>query len=98
MKLAQTILLEPIMKVSVFTPDDYAGDVTGALSSKRGIIKAMMPKGKQQEITAYIPLGNMFGWINQLRSMSKGKASSVMEFSHYEKVPDGLVNEALGIK
>jgi len=98
MKLANPILLEPIMKVSTFTPDEYAGDITGALSSKRGIIKAMNPKGKMQEITAYVPLGNMFGWINRVRSMSKGKASSVMEFSNYEKVPDGLVNEALGIK
>lgn len=98
MKLAQPILLEPIMKVSVFVPDEFAGDITGALSSKRGIIKAMTPKGKMQEITAYVPLGNMFGWINQIRSMTKGKANSVMEFSHYEKVPDGLVNEALGIK
>jgi elongation factor G len=98
MKLANPILLEPIMKVSVFTPDDYAGDVTGALSAKRAVIKSMAPKGKMQEITCYVPLGNMFGWINQLRSMSKGKASSVMEMSHYEKVPDSLVNDALGIK
>jgi len=98
MKEANPILLEPIMKVNVFTPDEFSGDVTGALSSKRGIIKDMQPKGKMQEITCFVPLGNMFGWINQLRSMTKGKANSVMEFSHYEKVPDGLVNEALGIK
>jgi len=98
MKKANPILLEPIMKVNVFVPDEFAGDITGALSSKRGIIKAMNPKGKMQEITAYVPIGNMFGWINSLRSMTKGKANSVMEFSHYEKVPDNLVNEALGIK
>lgn len=98
MKLASPILLEPIMKVSVFVPDEFAGDITGALSSKRGIIKAMTPKGKMQEITAFVPLGNMFGWINQIRSMSKGKANSVMEFSHYEKVPESLINQALGIK
>jgi len=98
MRLAKPILLEPIMKVPVVTPDEFAGDVTGALSSKRGIIKSMMPKGKVQEITAYVPLGNMFGWVNSLRSMTKGKANSYMEFSNYEKVPDGLVAGILGIK
>jgi elongation factor G len=86
------------MKVPVVTPDEFAGDVTGALSSKRGIIKSMISKGKVQEIVAYVPLGNMFGWVNALRSMTKGKANSFMEFSNYEKVPDGLVNEVLGIK
>lgn len=98
MKMAKPILLEPIMKVPVVTPDEFAGDVTGALSSKRGVIKSMLPKGKVQEITAYVPLGNMFGWVNSLRSMTKGKANSFMEFSHYEKVPDGMVNTILGIK
>ena len=98
MKKAGPILLEPIMKVPVVTPDEFAGDVTGALSSKRGIIKSMMSKGKVQEIVAYVPLGNMFGWVNALRSMTKGKANSFMEFSHYEKVPDGIVNQVLGIK
>jgi elongation factor G len=82
----------------VVTPDDFAGDVTGALSSKRGVIKSMLAKGKMQEITAYVPLGNMFGWVNSLRSMTKGKANSFMEFSHYEKVPEGMVNTILGIK
>ena len=98
MRKSKPVLLEPIMKVDVVTPDDFAGDVTGALSSKRGVIKSMNPKGKIQEISAEVPLGNMFGWMNDLRSMSKGKANSVMEFSHYQKVPDGLVNEALGVK
>ncbi len=98
MRKAKPILLEPIMKVNVVAPDEFAGDITGALSSKRGIIKSMTPKGKVQEIFAEVPLGNMFGWMNDIRSMSKGKATSVMEFSHYQKVPEGLVNEALGIK
>jgi len=98
MKKANPILLEPIMKVPVVTPDEFAGDVTGSLSSKRGIIKSMISKGKVQEIVAYVPLGNMFGWINALRSMTKGKANSFMEFSNYEKVPEGLVNNLLGIK
>jgi len=98
MRKAKPILLEPIMKVNVVSPDEFAGDITGALSSKRGVIKSMNPKGKVQEIFAEVPLGNMFGWMNDIRSMSKGKATSVMEFSHYQKVPEGLVNEALGIK
>lgn len=98
MRKAKPILLEPIMKVNIVSPDEFAGDITGALSSKRGIIKSMNPKGKVQEIYAEVPLGNMFGWMNDIRSMSKGKATSVMEFSHYQKVPEGLVDEALGIK
>lgn len=98
MRNAKPILLEPIMKVDVTTPDEYAGDVTGALASKRGVIKGMTPKGKVQEINSYVPLANMFGWINEVRSMSKGKANSVMEFVHYEKVPENMVPEALGIK
>ncbi len=96
MKKAKPILLEPIMKVVVTTPEEFAGDVTGALSSKRGQIKKMEPKGKLQEIWAEVPLQNMFGWTNDLRSMTKGKASSVMEFSHYEKVPESLVDKVLG--
>lgn len=98
MRLASPILLEPIMKVVVTTPDEFAGDVTGALSSKRGQIKKMEPRGKMQEIWANVPLQKMFGWTNDLRSMTKGKASSVMEFSHYEKVPESLVSEVLGNK
>lgn len=96
MKKAGPILLEPVMKVVVNTPDDFAGDVTGALSSKRGQIKKMTPRGKVQEITAEVPLEKMFGWTNDLRSMTKGKASSVMEFSHYAKVPQNLVDDILG--
>ncbi len=96
MKKASPILLEPIMKVVVTTPEDFAGDVTGALSSKRGRIQKMEPRGLMQEITAEVPIGNMFGWVNDLRSMTKGKAQSVMEFSHYDKVPQNLVSEILG--
>jgi len=96
MKLARPILLEPVMKVVVITPDEFAGDVTGALTSKRGQIKKMEPKGKTQEIVAEIPLENMFGWTNELRSMTKGKANSVMEFDHYAKVPESLVEKVLG--
>jgi elongation factor G len=95
MRKAKPILLEPIMKVVVTTPPDFAGDVTGALSSKRGQIKEMNNKGKIQEIIAEVPIGNLFGWINDLRSMTKGKAGSVMEFSHYQRVPDSVMSEIL---
>jgi elongation factor G len=98
MRKASPILLEPIMKVVVSTPLDYAGDITGALSAKRAQIKGMNSRGKMQEIEAEVPIGNMFGWINDLRSMSKGKASSVMEFSHYQKVPDNIVKQVLEVK
>ena len=98
MKLAKPIMLEPIMKVVVTTPGDYAGEVTGALSSKRGQIKAMNSKSKVQEIVADVPIANLFGWINELRSMTKGKASSVMEFSHYAKVPENITQEILADK
>jgi elongation factor G len=93
MRKASPILLEPIMKVVVSTPPDYAGEVTGALSSKRGQIKGMETKGKMQEIHSEVPIGNLFGWTSELRSMTKGKASSVLEFSHYAKVPQNLVSE-----
>jgi elongation factor G len=96
MEKAKPILLEPIMKVIVSTPDDYAGDVTGALSSKRGRIIKMEQKTKGQEVIAEVPIENMFGWTNELRSMTRGKASSSMEFSHYDKVPDNLVSEIVG--
>jgi elongation factor G len=96
MRKASPILLEPIMRVVVSTPEEFSGDVTGALSAKRGKISKMEPKGKVQEIVADVPIGNMFGWVNDLRSMTKGKAQSSMEFSHYEKVPSNLVSEVLG--
>lgn len=96
MKKASPVLLEPIMKVVVSTPDDYVGDITGALSSKRGIIRSMNPKGKMQEVTALVPIGNMFGWTNDMRSMTKGRASSVMEFDSYQRVPDSVMKEILG--
>ena len=96
MKKAKPALLEPIMKVVVTTPDEYVGDITGALSSKRGIIRSMNPKGKMQEVTALVPLGNMFGWTNDMRSMTKGRAASVMEFDSYQRVPDGVMKEILG--
>lgn len=98
MKRAKPILLEPIMRVTVNTPRDYAGDVTGNINSKRGKILGIEDKGKVQEINAEIPLAELFGWVSELRSMTKGKAVPNMEPSHYEKVPDNIVDEILGKK
>lgn len=96
LKLAKPILLEPMMRVAVLVPDQYAGDVTGALSSKRGMIEGMNPKDDGvQEIVAEVPLSKMFGWTNDLRSMTSGRGSSAMEFSKYSEVPAGLVQSLL---
>jgi elongation factor G len=96
MKAAKPILLEPIMKVSVSTPSEFAGDVTGNISSKRGKIVKIEDRGRSQEIFAEVPLAELFGWVSELRSMTKGKAMPNMEPSHYEKVPENIVNEVLG--
>ena len=95
MKNANPVLLEPIMKVEVVTPDDYAGDVTGTISSKRGQIEGMDTRGNAQVIKALVPLSEMFGWTTNLRSMTSGRASSTMEFSHYAEVPANIAEEVM---
>lgn len=87
-KNASPVLLEPIMKVVVVTPEEFMGDVIGDLNSKRGRIESMedLPSGIK-EITAFVPLGEMFGYTTNLRSMTKGRASSSMELDHYADVP-----------
>lgn len=95
MKKAAPVLLEPIMKVEVVTPEDYAGDVTGAISSKRGQIQGMDSRGNAQVIKALVPLSEMFGWTTNLRSMTSGRASSTMEFSHYAEVPANIAEEIM---
>jgi elongation factor G len=87
-KKANPVLLEPIMKVVVVTPEDFMGDVIGDLNSKRGRIEAMedLPNGIKQ-ITSFVPLGEMFGYTTNLRSMTQGRASSSMELDHYADVP-----------
>jgi len=96
MSRAKPILLEPIMSVVVHTPTEFAGDVTGNISSKRGKILGIDDKGKIQEVKAEVPLAELFGWVSELRSMTKGKAVPNMEPSHYEKVPDNIADEVLG--
>ncbi len=94
-KRATPILLEPIMKVEVLTPDKFMGDVTGDLNSKRGRIEEMGDRMNIKVITAKVPLAEMFGYVTNLRSMSEGRASYTMEFSHYEEVPAHVAQQII---
>ncbi|MDB5670163.1 MAG: fusA [Alphaproteobacteria bacterium] len=86
-------LLEPIMKVEVVTPEDYLGDVIGDLNSRRGQIQGTDSRGNAQVVEAMVPLANMFGYVNELRSFSQGRAQYSMQFSHYEEVPANVAEE-----
>ena len=88
-------LLEPIMRVEVVTPEDYMGDVIGDLNSRRGQVTGMDSRGNARVINAMVPLANMFGYVNTLRSMSQGRAQYTMHFDHYEQVP---ANEAAKVQ
>jgi elongation factor G len=92
---AKPVLLEPIMKIEVVTPDQYMGDVTGDLNRRRGILEGMDTKGNAQVIRAKVPLSEMFGYVTQLRSLSSGRATSTMEFSHYAPAPTGVAEEVI---
>ena len=81
------------MRVEVVTPEDYMGDVIGDLNSRRGQISTQEPRGNATVITAMVPLANMFGYINNLRSMSSGRAQFTMHFDHYETVPSNISEE-----
>ncbi len=86
-------LLEPIMKVEVVTPEDFLGGVIGDLNSRRGQVQGTDSRGNAQVVTAMVPLANMFGYINTLRSMSQGRAQYSMQFDHYEQVPQTIADE-----
>ncbi len=86
-------LLEPVMKVEVVTPRDYMGDVIGDLNSRRGRITGQDQRGNAEVINAMVPLANMFGYVNTLRSMSQGRAQYTMHFDHYEQVPQAVADE-----
>ncbi len=89
-KRARPVILEPIMKVEVVTPEKFMGDVTGNLNSKRAQIVSMSDRGQNKVILAMVPLAEMFGYVTSLRSLSEGRASSTMEFDHYEVVPPNV--------
>ncbi len=86
-------LLEPVMKVEVVTPEDYLGDVIGDLNSRRGQIQGTDSRGIATAVEAFVPLANMFGYVNELRSFSQGRAQYTMQFSHYEEVPASVAQE-----
>ena len=86
-------LLEPVMKVEVVTPEEFMGDVIGDLNSRRGQIQGTDSRGNAQVVEAIVPLANMFGYVNQLRSFTQGRAQYTMQFSHYEEVPNNVADE-----
>ncbi len=95
---AKPVILEPIMKVEAITPEANMGDVIGDLNSKRAVINEMTDRGQAKIITAQVPLGEMFGYATSLRSMTQGRASYSMEFSHYQQVPRNVAETIIGDK
>jgi elongation factor G len=93
LKKAGAKLLEPIMKVEVVTPEEYTGGIIGDLTSRRGQMQGQDSRGNANVITAMVPLANMFGYINNLRSMSSGRAQFSMTFDHYDTVPSNISEE-----
>ena len=93
MRKAGAKLLEPIMKVEVVTPEEYTGGIIGDLTSRRGMVQGQDSRGNANVIDAFVPLANMFGYINTLRSMSSGRAQFTMQFSHYDPVPQNISEE-----
>ncbi len=92
---AKPVLLEPIMRVEVITPAQYMGDVTGDLNRRRGMMEGMDSRAGAEVIKAKVPLSEMFGYVTQLRSLSSGRASSTMEFSHYAPAPNNIAEEVI---
>lgn len=92
---ADPVLLEPIMKVEVTTPDDFMGDVMGDLNSRRGRVEGMEQRGNAQVVRAMVPLATMFGYATDLRSATQGRATYSMQFAHYEAVPDSIAAEII---
>ena len=95
MKKAAPIILEPIMEVEVTTPQDHVGDVVGDLNRRRGVIQSQESSGSTVIVRAHVPLKEMFGYISQLRGMTKGRASFTMQFHHYDPVPRNIADEIM---
>ncbi|MGE0569353.1 MAG: elongation factor G, partial [Bacteroidia bacterium] len=89
------VLMEPIMKVEVLTPEQNMGDVVGDLNRRRGQIEGMDSKGNSQVIKAKVPLSEMFGYVTQLRTLTSGRATSTMEFSHYAEAPANIAADVI---
>lgn len=97
-KMARPVILEPVMKVEVTVPEEFMGDVSGNLSSKRGIIESTEDKGMVKAINAQVPLSEMFGYTTSLRSMTTGRGQSVMEFDHYAVVPQNVAQDIIAAR
>ncbi|HXH19368.1 MAG TPA: elongation factor G [Chitinophagales bacterium] len=92
---AGPVLMEPIMKVEVVTPEEYTGEVVGDLNRRRGHLESMEMRGNAQVIKAKVPLAEMFGYVTQLRTLTSGRATSIMEFSHFAQVPNNIAEEVI---
>ena len=95
MRQAKPVIMEPMMRVEVTVPDEYLGDITGDLSSKRGIVESTEDRGMIKAIRAAVPLSEMFGYMNQLRSMTSGRGSFTMEFARYDAVPRNVADDII---
>ena len=95
MKKADPVLMEPIMKVAVIVPEEYMGDIIGDLNARRGQIQGMEARPGAQQINAFVPLSEMFGYSNDLRSKSQGRGQYSMEPSHYTEVPKSIAEKIM---
>jgi len=95
-KQASPVLLEPIMKIEVTTPEDHMGDVVGDLNSRRGQVEGIEDRANTKVISGLVPIGEMFGYATSLRSLTAGRAAYVMEFDHYQEVPKNIQDEIVG--
>jgi elongation factor G len=95
MQKAKPVLLEPIMKLEVVTPEKFLGDVTGSINSKRGMVESMGDRGQAKVVVAKVPLSELFGYTTQLRSLTEGRAVPNLEFSHYAIVPKAVADEVI---
>lgn len=92
---AKPVLLEPIMKLEVITPEEYMGDVMGDLNKRRGQMEGVDTRAGAQVIKAKVPLSEMFGYVTTLRTITSGRATSTMEFSHYDEAPRNVTEDVL---
>jgi elongation factor G len=95
LKKCQPILLEPIMKLEVLTPEENMGDIVGDLNRRRGMMKGMDDRAGSKVVKADVPLSEMFGYVTQLRTLSSGRASSTMEFSHFAETPANVTKDVV---
>jgi elongation factor G len=89
------VILEPIMKIEIFTPEQFMGDVIGDLNSRRGHVESTEQRAGSHVVRGYVPLSNLFGYTTDLRSMTQGRASSSFEFDHYQEVPNSIATELM---